>query len=195
MNKTFSTYRRNMALLVSCCCVAAVHGVCAAGPSAVCSPDGTYLATADEPGRIQYRLASDFTVQGTFYLCHPRAICFSENGKLLAAAGARNGSPAKIKVWRLGDHQQLCDITTSNEVHVLALSRDGRLIAGISSDGLLAVWCVSNGQPDWSRICLGAVESMRFSPDSKQLLIRLGDGSERQYDAGTARSLALHGKE
>src|SRR6185369_9011602 len=36
------------------------------------------FAAVAEQGRIHYRQATDSTIQGTFYICHPQAICFSE---------------------------------------------------------------------------------------------------------------------
>lgn len=74
---------------------------------AVVSPDEMNVAVVADEGRIHYRSTCDDVLEHTFYICHGQALAFSEDGKLLAAAGARNGSQGKIKVWRLSDHKQL----------------------------------------------------------------------------------------
>ena len=105
------TYLRNWrSLTAASWCVVTAYSLNPLECMVVCSPDGTHWATAAGQGRIQNCLAGDYTVQGTFHICHPQPRSFSDNGKLLAAAGSRNGNQAKIKVWRLADHRQLCDL-------------------------------------------------------------------------------------
>ena len=188
MKATRSRAQLNTAAALACCWLAATYPLVAAQPLVVCAPGGTHIATVAEQGRIHYRQATDYTIQGTFYICHPQAICFSEDGKLLAAAGGRNGSRAKIKVWRIADHKELCEIITDRErFNALALSADGSLVVAASSDGCLAVWRVSDGQSQWSRTLASAAQWIQFSPDSKRLFVRAENRSERQFDEGPGR--------
>ena len=194
MKPPLSSFRWKTAALVASCCVATAYSLDTVESLVVCSPDATHLATAAEQGRIQYRRAGDYTVEGVFYICHPRAISFSKDGKLLAAAGGRNGSPARIKVWRLGDHQQLCDIISPGEgVNVLTLSSDCHIIAGVSTDGRVEVWRVSDGQAQWSRTLSIPAKSIQFSPDSRRLVVRADNGDERQFNAGNGRPVIDRG--
>ena len=188
MKPTSSLLRRNPAALIACCWFATIYSMNAVESLVVCSPNGSHLATAADNGRIQYRTAVDNTTEHTFYICHPQAIAFSVDGSLLAAAGGLNGSRAKIKVWRIGDHKELCGIVTAGQgVNALALSSDGSLVAGVSSDGRLEVWRVSDGQSQWSRTLSSAVRSIRFSSDSKRVLIQAENESARQFGAGNGR--------
>src|SRR5262245_55267969 len=130
MNPGLITLRWNTVALVASGWLTTAHPLNAAQSLRVCSPDGTCLATAAEHGRIQYYTCAGDSVQSTFYICHPRAIAFSEDGTLLAAVGGTNGNPAKIKIWRLADRQQLCEIVTNGqEIRALAVSEDGHLVA------------------------------------------------------------------
>src|SRR5207247_10297970 len=115
MKLTSSLLQRNPAALIACCWFATMYSMNAAEPLVACAPNGSHLTTVAEPDRIQYRTAIGSKTQHTFYICHPQAISFSENGKVLAAAGGRNGSRAKIKVWRISDYKDLCVIVTTGE--------------------------------------------------------------------------------
>src|SRR5262245_51122424 len=97
MKATSFLLRRSLAALIVCCWCATLYSINAAEPLVVCAPDGSYFATVADHGRIQYRTDVDNATQHTFYICHPQAICFSANGKLLAAAGGRNGCPSRSK--------------------------------------------------------------------------------------------------
>src|SRR5262245_27645707 len=141
MKPTFFGIPWTDAAFAACVWLAFANGVRAADPLIVCSPDKTHFATVAEQGQIRYRDASDKTNQHTFYICHPKAICFSLDGTLLAAAGGRNGSPGKIKVWRISDGKELCVMVAAGQgVKVLALSADATLLAGVGSDGRVEVW-------------------------------------------------------
>ena len=189
--KTFSGIRWASSTFLAIFCLTDSGSLRAAECLAVCSPTGTHYVTAVEQGRIEYCAASNGQIQGTFYICHPAAISFSENGQLLVAAGGKNGSPATIKAWRLKDRQQLCEIFTGGAgVKILALSSDGRLVAGASADGRLEVWSVRDGQLQWSRTMSGPVQSIRFLFGTKTLLITSDTGGEHQFDADTGRRVA-----
>jgi WD40 repeat protein len=159
----------------------------------VCSPDKTHVATVAKRGQIRYRDASDKTIQYTFYICHPQAVCFSPDGTLLAAAGGRNGSPGKIKVWRISDGKELfVTVAVGQGVNALALSADGSLVAGASADGRVQVWRISDGQSQWSRTLSSAAESIQFSPDSKRLIVLTKNRSESHFDATNGRPITNH---
>jgi WD40 repeat protein len=176
------------ATLLAFWCVKIVCALDAAESLVVWAPNQTHFASAAEQGRIDYHTGINNRGQGTYYLCHPRALSFSEDGSLLAAAGARNGGPAKIKVWRLADHSQLCEIVTAGEgFAAIALSPDGHLIAVANADGRVEVWRVLDGQTQWSRSLSMLAKSIQFSPDSRRLLLRVGNGDKREFDAGNGR--------
>ncbi|MEO8426080.1 MAG: hypothetical protein ABI651_03110 [Verrucomicrobiota bacterium] len=79
-------------IVLACSWLASTTILRAAESLVVCSPDGTHTASVCEQGRISYSSANDNARDYTFYICNPQAIAFSEDGKLLAAAGGRDGS-------------------------------------------------------------------------------------------------------
>jgi len=118
--------RRETVALLGCVCLVIANGVLASEPLVVCASDGNHTASVGGTGRISYCRTDSNVVVRTFYICHPKAMAFSEDGQLLAAVGGPNGSPAKIKVWRISDHHQLCEIAVSGE--------SARLIAVATTD-------------------------------------------------------------
>jgi WD40 repeat protein len=154
------------------------------------SPDSTRVAVIEGQGRLQVRQASDGALEATFYICHAQALAFCQNGNLLAAAGGQNGSRAKIKVWRLSDHQQLCEIIASGAgALLLALSRDGSLIAAVGSYGQVEIWRTATGERQCVRAMPAEVKSLRFSPDNKLLLVQGTDGTGHSFSAVDGRTV------
>src|SRR5262245_54394321 len=156
--------RTILAAIVQCGWLLAVQSATVPEALIAYAPDKAHLAqVGGDQGRIQYRRTSNNNLEGTFYICHAQALAFSPDGKLLAAAGGKNGCPAKVKVWRLGDHQQLCEIVTSGDgTRALALSRDGNLIAAICADGRVELWHVSGSESRWVRTTSAGAKSVRF---------------------------------
>jgi hypothetical protein len=144
----------------------------------------------DALGRILCRRTSSNTVEQTFYICHAKALAFSEDGGLLAAAGGPNGSPAKLKVWRTSDRRQLCEIMLSdNGASLIAISSDERFVVH-ANQGHVVARRISDGQPQWSRSFPSAARSLRFSADGKTLFVRDVDGINHSLDPASGRESA-----
>ena len=77
---------------------------------ATCSPDGEFFVSATPNGHVKYGRTSDGKILRTWFQCGPKAVVFSPDGRLLAAAGSSSGCPATIKVWRVEDGALLCKI-------------------------------------------------------------------------------------
>ena len=155
-----------------------------------CSPNQTHVAGVAADGRICYQRSSDGVVEHTFYICHAQALAFSEDGKLLAAAGGRNGSQGKIKVWRVSDRKQLCEIVMACEgARTTALVTDGNLVIVASLNGTIEAWSVTDGKRQWSRSISPTVQAIRFAPDGNGLLIQCADGTECLWDPAKGRNL------
>ena len=190
MKTNLSPLQQAAGILVACSCLAVPNVLRAAQSLVVCSPDGTHTASVGEYGRILYSDANDPTLKHTFYLCNAQAIIFSDDGKLLAAVGGRNGSQAKIKVWRLSNHQQLCEIVTSGEqARTLALSPDGIHVVTAEAEGRVEAWHVPDGKRRWTRTVSSALNSIRFSTDGLRILVKCVDGIERMWDVASGRNV------
>lgn len=161
----------------------------AAAPTAICSPDGTHAASVDEASRILYSQADTGVVKCTYYACHVQALAFSEDSQLLAAGGGSTGHPGKIKVWRLQNSRQLCEITTATEsITALALASDGSSVVSASAGGRLDAWRIADGTHQWTRTVSSETKSIEFTEDGRRLLVRLAQGPDRQLDPATGRN-------
>lgn len=80
---------------------------------AAMSPDCASFAVVTAEGRITCRRTSDGVTLHTFYQCHPQALEFSPDGRLLASVGTSDGRPARIKVWNVADGTLLCRLETT----------------------------------------------------------------------------------
>ena len=168
-------------------CLAAVLPLQADPPTLV-APDGKHTASVNSQGHIVYREEGKDSAKSTFYACNIQALAFSRDSQLLAAGGGRNGNPGKIKVWRLKDAQQLCEITTHQEtIAAVALSDDGVRVVAASLKGRLESWRVADGAIQWTRTFSAPIESIQFNPDRHQLEVRLSKGREFLLDPATGR--------
>jgi WD40 repeat protein len=107
-------------------------------------------------------------------------------GSVLASAGADR----KLLLWSMPDGQVLHTLTPGSTLRTLAMTPDGRGLAGAGDDAAIQFWDVATGKPgpkltghtDWI-LCLA------FSHDGKLLASGGYDGMVRLWDvaAGTKR--------
>ena len=185
MKPIHSVFHVGAIAVLACCLVAASR----AETLAMCSPDGIHVASIGEHGRVFYVRAEDNRVVHTFYICHAQTLAFSTDGKLLAAGGRRNGCQAKIKVWRMADDKQLCEIVADMEsIRTLAVSADEKLVAAADANGTVVAWRISDGAGQWSR-SLPSIRTIHFTPDSRRVLVERPDGTQRWLDSAKGRNL------
>jgi WD40 repeat protein len=181
-------------VLFQCGWLAAAASAAPLDSPSVRAPDAAHFAEVAASGRIHYLRASDGGLEKTFYLCNAETLEFSAEGQFLAAAGGREGTRAKIKVWRVADGSQLGEIVVAGDgVRRLAVSADGSLVMGASADGRVDAWSVADGKQRWSRTFSSAVQAMRISADGSLLIVKSADGTERLIDLAHGRN-ARRGK-
>ena len=151
---------------------------------AACSPDGEFHAIADASGRIRYGRTHDGATLRTFYHCRPRRLSFSPDGRWLAATGAAQGHPARLKVWRLADGALLCWVETrAGSEPLLSFSPDGRLLASTHEGRQIHVWQLPEGTLALSATATAPVSAPAFSPAGTALIALLADGGIRRFPA------------
>ena len=128
-------------------------------------------------GRIQYRRTHHGATLRTFYQCHPRALAFSADGRLLAVVAGSNGSPARLKVWKVDDGSLLCRMETKGGSDpLLSFSPDSRLLASISEGSRVNFWQLPEGTLRCSRTTPQPISSIVFSNDGDALVATGVDG-------------------
>jgi len=72
-----------------------------------------------------------------------RAVAFSRDGKLLAAAGGLPARRGEVKIWDVATHALSVTITGHSDcIYATAFSPDGAMLATASYDKLIKLWDV-----------------------------------------------------
>jgi WD40 repeat protein len=156
------------------------------------TPDGTWLAVADEDGTLRLWNPDTGRPAGPSFRVAPKdstvtALRFSPDGMRLATA---DGS-GTVALWDPAAGRRVRGPLLTGAVRPigmdgLAFSPDGRLLAGVGSDGLARLWDPATGRPVSG--LLQAVDTgniaraVAFSPDGKQLATAGTDGAIRLWD-------------
>lgn len=96
------------------------------------------------------------------------SISFNSTGDLLASAS----DDRTVKLWQ-SDGAFIRSLNHDDKVKIVSFSPDGKILASASKDGTVKIWNTDNGK----EIAVhkgnsGSLPILRFSPDSKILLIR-----------------------
>lgn len=106
--------------------------------NAIVSPDGKHAAVVNEATKIKIYDLESGTVRQTF--SHQKEIqCYAfVPGKPLLAA---SGDEVTIRIWNYATANNTQNLTGHGAtVHTLAISRDGKLLASGSADGVVMLW-------------------------------------------------------
>ncbi len=155
-------------------------------------PDGKMLALGTYK---EVRLADPATGQTVATLSgHAeavRAVAFSPDGALLAAAGGLPGRSGEIKIWDVASRKELRTIHGHGDcVYAVAFSRDGKTIATSSYDKLIKLWSVETGQEIRTlKDHIDAIYALAFTPDGKRLISGAADRTVKVWDVATGERL------
>jgi WD40 repeat protein/tRNA A-37 threonylcarbamoyl transferase component Bud32 len=174
------------------------------------SPDGRYLASADQEGTVKVwdaRTGREFhNLKGHARGVH--SVAFSPDGQRLAGGGGERASefPKKagsgeVKVWDVQTGRELLSLKLDPwMVSCVAFSDDGRRLAAATA-GAITIWNAQTGRQVLSLESENSSSSVAFSPDGRRLA---SDGWSSEgdknliiiLDAQTGRrSLTLPGHE
>lgn len=120
-----------------------------------------------------------------------RAIAFSPDGGLLAAAGGLPARSGEVKIWDVAARKELRTIKGHSDcVYAVAFSPDGKSIATSSYDKLIKLWSVDTGQEIRTfKDHIDAVYALAFTPDGKRLISGAADRTVKVWDAATGERL------
>jgi WD40 repeat protein len=155
------------------------------------SPDGQILALA---GFHEVRLV---TAAGQSLRSLPgeleqvRAVAFSRDGKLLAAAGGLPAQRGEVKIWDVAQGKELLTIKGHTDcIYAVAFSPDGKTLATASYDKLIYLWDTTTGEKRKTlKDHIDAVYALAFTPDGRRLLSASADRGVKVWDAETGERL------
>jgi WD40 repeat protein len=155
-------------------------------------PDGTLLALG---GFKEVRLA-DATgkASGSPLSGHAeavRAVAFSRDGRLLAAAGGLPGRKGEVKIWDIAKRAEIAAIQGHDDcIYAVAISPDGKRIATSSYDKLIKIWDAGNGQEIRTlKDHIDAVYALAFTPDGTRIVSGAADRTVKIWNAETGERL------
>lgn len=120
-----------------------------------------------------------------------RALAFSPDGKLLAAAGGLPARSGEVKVWDVGSRKELHTIKGHSDcIYAVAFSPDGKTVATSSYDKLIKLWSVDTGQEIRTlKDHIDAIYALAFTPDGKRILSGAADRTIKVWDVSTGERL------
>jgi hypothetical protein len=160
------------------------------------SPDGAWVARGGLGNVALYPVKEGILDPANVILLpghddQVRALDFSSDGKMLAAAGGKTGRGGQVIVWDTTTHQPLRTISAHKDnILDVAFSPDNSLIATASYDKHVMIFNVADGvtRNDFNDH-VDAVYALAFSPDGKYLATGAGDRTVKLWDVADGKRL------
>lgn len=156
------------------------------------APDGRTVAVA---GHKEVRVIDAATGKVLRTLSGPsdavRAVAFSADGKLLAAAGGSPSRGGEVVLWDAASGERARTIEGHRDyVYAAAFSPSGRFLATGSYDKVIRLWYPGTGK-ERAKLSehLDAVFALAFSPDGKWLASGSGDRTVKVWDVSSGQRL------
>lgn len=120
-----------------------------------------------------------------------RAVAFSPDGTLLAAAGGLPARSGEVKIWNVAQRKLVATIKGHADcIYGVAFSPDGKTIATGSYDKLVKLWDASTGKEIRTfKDHVDAVYAVAFTPDGTRLLSGSADRTVKVWDVTTGKRL------
>jgi WD40 repeat protein len=146
------------------------------------SPNGQWLASGDDGGRVRLWDVRTQSLKRTLppHEASVYSVAFSPDGSILAA-----GSGKRVRLWSVATGQPLGELTGhERSVLAVAFSPDGRSLASGSEDGAVRLWSLGGDRP-LRAILRGARQGWMshlpgqrvYRQDDGRFLTRAGEGS------------------
>jgi uncharacterized protein with WD repeat len=120
-----------------------------------------------------------------------RAVAFSPDGKLLAAAGGLPARSGEVKIWDVAERAPLRTIAGHADcIYAVEFAPDGKSIATASYDKLIKLWDVESGKEIRTlKDHIDAVYALAFTPDGKRLVSASADRGVKIWDVASGERL------
>lgn len=120
-----------------------------------------------------------------------RAVAFSPDGRLLAAAGGLPARSGEVKIWDVEKRALLRTIAGHTDcIYAVEFAPDGKRIATASYDKLIKLWDVDSGKEIRTlKDHIDAVYALAFTPDGKRLVSASADRGVKIWDVETGERL------
>jgi len=111
------------------------------------------------------------------------SISIAPQGDVLCAGGGAGESRGRVKAWDLATRKELVSIETPCRILGVAMSPNGKTIAGARVDGTVSIWETSSGKERFKLKghTRDRVSCVAFSPDGKILASCGEDGTVRLW--------------
>jgi WD40 repeat protein len=125
-----------------------------------------------------------------------RAVAFSHDGHLLAAAGGLPARSGQIKIWDVDKRTELKTIQGHADcIYAVAFSPDGKAVATSSYDKLIKLWDIDTGKEIRTlKDHIDAVYALEFTPDGKRLVSGGADRTVKIWNVATGERLYTFGE-
>ena len=120
-----------------------------------------------------------------------RALAFSPDGKLIAAAGGNPAQFGEVKIYNVTDGKEVNSMRGHRDnIFSIAFSPDGKMLATCSYDKMVKLWDVASGKELKNlKDHTDAVFAVAFSPDGKLLASAAADRNVKIWDVATGERL------
>lgn len=154
-------------------------------------PDGKALAVAEYQSVVLVDAATQKEIaRMDGHADAVRALSWSKDGMLLAAAGGAPGRRGEIKIWKADGTLQATASGHADCIYAVAISPDGATIASASYDKLIKLWDAATGKElKTLKDHTDAIYALAFTPDGKRLISGAADRTIKVWDPATGERL------
>ncbi|MBL8090223.1 MAG: WD40 repeat domain-containing protein [Anaerolineales bacterium] len=154
------------------------------------SPDGNYIATANNSTARVWKLENNFEIAKMNNGQDPYLVVISQNGEYIISTSSNDGRQSNfVKIWKTETGKEITTLVHDNDVSAIALSSDNKYLITGSFDNIVRVWDVSAGKEISSMRHDDFVYSVAFSPNNEYIVSSSKDKTVRIWNTVTGQEI------